>query len=57
MSNAPRDHGAERGLNIFRGQGTAKLGLGVEEARRLAETLPPPRFDADRELRQLDQEE
>ena len=46
-----------RGLSIFRGQGTARQGLDVEEAQRLAETLPPPRFDADRELRQLDQEE
>jgi tRNA (guanine-N7-)-methyltransferase len=46
-----------RGLPIFRGQGTAKIGLSVEEAQRLAETLPPPRFDADRRLRQLDQDE
>lgn len=46
-----------RGLPVFRGHGTAKLGLGVEEAGRLAAALPPPVFDADRRLRQLDQEE
>jgi tRNA (guanine-N7-)-methyltransferase len=47
----------KRGLPIFRGHGTAKVGLSVEEAQDLAETLPPPVFDADRRLRQLDREE
>ena len=43
-----------RGLPIFRGHGTAKRDLGVEEAQRLAESLPPPTFDADRRIRDLD---
>jgi tRNA (guanine-N7-)-methyltransferase len=46
-----------RGLPIFRGSGPAKGGLTAEQARRLAEALPPPVFDADRRLRQLDEEE
>ena len=44
-----------RGLPIFRGSGTAKLNLSEEEAVRLAEELPPPVFDADRRLRELDE--
>ncbi len=43
-----------KGLPVFRGHGTAKLDLGEEEAMRLAEMLPPPTFDADRRLRELD---
>jgi tRNA (guanine-N7-)-methyltransferase len=46
-----------RGLAIFRGSGTAKLNLGEEEAVRLADELPPPAFDTDRRLRQLDEDE
>ncbi len=46
-----------RGLPVFRGSGRARLNLGAEEALRLAETLPPPAFDADRRLRALDAEE
>ena len=46
-----------RGLPIFRGSGPAKVGLSVEEAERLAGGLPPPVFDADRRLRQLDEDE
>lgn len=41
-------------LPVFRGFGKAKLNLGAAEALRLAEALPPPTFDADRRLRQLD---
>ncbi len=41
-------------LPIFRGTGTAKLDLSAEEALRWAEALPPPTFDADRKLRDLD---
>ncbi|MBA4064885.1 MAG: tRNA (guanine-N7)-methyltransferase [Isosphaera sp.] len=41
-------------LPVFRGEGTAKAGLGEEEAVRRAEELPPPTFDADRRLRDLD---
>jgi tRNA (guanine-N7-)-methyltransferase len=46
-----------RGLPIFRGQGSARVGLSVQEAQELAGTLPPPVFDADRRLRKLDEEE
>ena len=46
-----------RGLPIFRGSGTAKLNLTTDQARELAEALPPPVFDADRRLRQLDEDE
>jgi tRNA (guanine-N7-)-methyltransferase len=46
-----------RGLKVFRGIGRAKVPLGREEALRLAESLPPPRFDADRRLRELDEME
>lgn len=41
-------------LPIFRGTGTAKIDLSPSEAVRLAESLPPPTFDADRRLRDLD---
>jgi len=43
-----------RGLPVFRGSGTARRDLSTEEARRLAEALPPPVFDADRWLREVD---
>jgi tRNA (guanine-N7-)-methyltransferase len=42
------------GLPIFRGYGRAKLGLSESEALELAESLPPPVFDADRRLRRVD---
>jgi tRNA (guanine-N7-)-methyltransferase len=44
-----------RGLPIFRGSGTARHGLSETEALRLAEELPPPVFDADRRLLDLDE--
>lgn len=44
-----------RGLPIFRGSGSAKHGLSEAESLRLAEALPPPIFDADRRLRELDE--
>lgn len=43
-----------KGLPIFRGAGTARIAISPDKAIRLAESLPPPRFDADRRLRQLD---
>jgi tRNA (guanine-N7-)-methyltransferase len=43
-----------RGLPVFRGCGRARIGLGEVEAVRLAQSLPPPVFDADRRLRELD---
>jgi tRNA (guanine-N7-)-methyltransferase len=46
-----------RGLPVFHGSGTARTDLGAEEALRLAEELPPPVFDADRRLRELDDAE
>ena len=45
----------QRGLPIFRGEGTAKPGLDAEEAIRLAEALPLPVFNADRRLQAIDQ--
>jgi tRNA (guanine-N7-)-methyltransferase len=47
----------KRGLPVFRGSGIAKAGLSHSEAQALAEALPPPVFDADRRLRQLDRDE
>jgi tRNA (guanine-N7-)-methyltransferase len=44
-----------RGLPVFRGSGLARSGLSEEEAIRLAQALPPPVFDASRELRELDE--
>ncbi len=46
-----------RGLPVFRGQGTARQGLSETEALSLAEDLPPPVFNADRHLRELDERE
>ncbi|MCU0705210.1 MAG: methyltransferase domain-containing protein [Fimbriiglobus sp.] len=44
----------KKGLPVFRGQGTAKRGLSAADAVIAAEKLPPPTFDADRRLRELD---
>jgi tRNA (guanine-N7-)-methyltransferase len=44
-----------RGLPLFRGHGSARLDLDEGTALQLAEQLPPPVFDADRRLRQLDE--
>ena len=44
-----------RGLPVFRGSGRAKVGLSEDEAVRLAGAMPPPAFDADRRLRELDE--
>jgi tRNA (guanine-N7-)-methyltransferase len=46
-----------RGLPVFRGIGAAKAGLSEVEALHLAESLPPPVFDADPRLRELDEME
>ena len=46
-----------KGLPVFRGYGTARTDVTEENSVRLAERLPPPTFDADRRLRQLDEEE
>jgi len=46
-----------KGLPVFRGHGTARTDITEETSIRLAEQLPPPTFDADRRLRQLDEEE
>jgi tRNA (guanine-N7-)-methyltransferase len=43
-----------KGLPVFRGFGRARLGVSESEAIALAESLPPPSFDADRRLRALD---
>ena len=44
-----------RHLPVFRGTGRARVGLSREDALRLASELPPPMFDADRSLRELDE--
>jgi tRNA (guanine-N7-)-methyltransferase len=41
-------------LPVFRGTGTPKPGLSALDARRLAESLPPPTFSADRRLKRVD---
>lgn len=43
-----------RGLPVFRGQGTARADSDEAAAQTLAESLPPPTFDADRKLQELD---
>ncbi len=45
----------KKGLPVYRGQGTARRNLSEADAVALAEKLPPPTFDADRRLRELDQ--
>ena len=44
-----------QGLTIFRGDGTARTDLILEDAMALAESLPLPTFNADRRLQALDQ--
>jgi tRNA (guanine-N7-)-methyltransferase len=44
-----------RGLQVFRGSGTPRPIASLDEAKRLAETLRPPRFSADHHLRELDE--
>jgi tRNA (guanine-N7-)-methyltransferase len=46
-----------RGLPVFRGCGRKRSALSASDALRLAEALPPPVFDADRRLRELDEME
>jgi tRNA (guanine-N7-)-methyltransferase len=43
-----------RGLPVFRGYGTALPGLNQAAAIEIAGQLPPPTFNADRRLRELD---
>jgi tRNA (guanine-N7-)-methyltransferase len=45
----------KRGLPVFRGHGVARTDLDWNEAMRQAQQLPPPIFDADRRLKELDQ--
>jgi len=46
-----------RGLPVFRGWGVVRAGLSHAEAVGLADSLPPPSFDANRALRALDEAE
>jgi tRNA (guanine-N7-)-methyltransferase len=46
-----------RGLPVFRGWGLRRDNVQETEALALAEALPPPVFDADRRLRELDDAE
>jgi tRNA (guanine-N7-)-methyltransferase len=43
-----------QGLPVFRGRGRSKRELSESQALALAESLPPPTFDASRKLRRLD---
>jgi tRNA (guanine-N7-)-methyltransferase len=43
------------GLPVFRGAGHARPGLSAPDAIKLAESLPPPIFNADRRLQELDE--
>jgi tRNA (guanine-N7-)-methyltransferase len=43
-----------RGLPVFRGWGRPRAGLKDADALRMAVAMPPPVFDADRRLRELD---
>lgn len=45
---------AQKKLPVFRAEATAKTDLSAADALALAEALPPPTFDADRRLRDLD---
>jgi tRNA (guanine-N7-)-methyltransferase len=45
----------QRGLDVFRGVGTARMDLDAAAALAQAERLPPPVFAADRRLRELDE--
>lgn len=44
----------QKKLPVFRAEARAKVGLSEADALALAEALPPPTFDADRRLRDLD---
>lgn len=47
----------KEGLPVFRGVGRPRSDITIEEARRLADSLPAPRFNADRKLMALDEME
>ena len=47
----------KQSLPVFRGSGRPRSDVSPDEALRLAVTLPPPTFDADRKLRALDRME
>lgn len=44
----------KQGLPVFRGTGKPRADIAADDVLKLAETLPPPTFDADRKLRELD---
>jgi tRNA (guanine-N7-)-methyltransferase len=43
-----------QGLPVFRGTGRPRADITPSEVLRLADSLPPPTFDADRKLQELD---
>jgi tRNA (guanine-N7-)-methyltransferase len=43
-----------QGLPVFRGTGRPRLDISATDVLKLAESLPPPTFDADRKLKDLD---
>lgn len=43
-----------QGLPVFRGTGRPRADIAADDVVKLAESLPPPTFDADRKLKELD---
>lgn len=43
-----------RGMQVFRGAGSPKEGLTADQIEALCQRLPPPRFEADRRVAELD---
>lgn len=43
-----------QGLPVFRGTGKPRVDIAADDVLKIAESLPPPTFDADRKLKELD---
>lgn len=43
-----------QGLPVFRGTGKPRADISADDVLKIAESLPPPTFDADRKLKELD---
>ena len=44
----------KQGLPVFRGTGKPRTDITADDVLKIAESLPPPTFDADRKLKELD---
>ncbi len=44
----------KQGLPVFRGTGKPRADISADDVLKIAESLPPPTFDADRKLKELD---